>query len=184
MRYVHALLVIVAITGVLLAAGSLFTVPYSVRNEIKVERKKTWIDETFILPPNTNRSYLLDSVFRNTSIFQIDTASSSLTVFRIINDDENKQVFEWQEGGIFFWTPPSFGYDLWRFVFHNPSSIEVSVTAKVTEYYLKVRDYETIVQYRTVLDVAYGYAGLGLIIATVVFNAAYISRLENRNKGK
>lgn len=73
-------------------------VPYTVREPFRVDRSKTWVDKTFTLSPNYNKTYYLDSVIKNTSIFQIDIESSDSILFRIINDDENVLVFEWQRG--------------------------------------------------------------------------------------
>jgi hypothetical protein len=170
------------IFGTILVSGTLYVVPYTVIEPIRVDRSKTWVDDTFTLSPHHNISYYLDSVIKNTSIFQVDIGSSVHILFRIINDDENMLVFEWQKGGTLFWTPPSPGYDIWLFVFHNPSSASVNVTARVTEFYLKITEYRNVEYYRSLLDHLYGYIGIIAIIAGTAINVVHVSREAKRQK--
>jgi len=176
MRYVIIFSTLLALTGVILVSGSLFKESYTVMERVRVDKAKTWVDDTYVLTPFENRTYKMDSVIRNTSIFQIDLQLSAKALFKIINDDENTLVFEWPKGGTFFWTPPPLGYDIWLFVIDNPSSAQISVTAKITEYFLKTTEYRDVTYYRSVLDPFYGYNGIIAIIAGTALNIIYLSR--------
>jgi hypothetical protein len=177
MRYVVGLSALLVITGALLIAISLTTVPYTVSEQVRVDREKTWVDETFVLLPSENRTFVLDSIGENASIFQVDVNSSDLVAFRIVAYATSKVWFELEgrEDFTSYWTPPlSFG--IWRFVFHNPSTGSVNVSAKVTEFYLKITEDRVVTHYRPMLDAVYGYLGVGLVIVGVVLNLVYTSR--------
>jgi len=178
MRYTIVSSAALVLLGLLLVVSSLYMVPYMVREQIRVERSKTWLDEEFVLYPNEIKIYLLDSVMRNSSIFQIDLYPSSQIVLSIVNFVRNETVFEWLRGGEIFWTPPS-RHDVWRFIFGNPSDVVVSVNTTVTEYYLKVNESKYVTYFHSYLDPAYGYLGVGLVMAGVVLNFVCSSRPRN-----
>lgn len=182
MRYITIFSTVFAVFGVILVSGSLFTVPYTVGEQVRVDKSKTWVDDTFTVVPFNNRTYLLDSVVKNTSIIQVDVESPDFVVFKIISDDTGELYVERKGRGIWtsFWTPLKLGYDIWRFVFHNPSSAWVNVTAKVTEFYLKVTEYRNVTYYRSLLDPVYGYTGIIAIIAGTTLNVIHVSREAKR----
>jgi hypothetical protein len=178
MRYIIIFSIIFVLSGVILVSGSLFMVPCMVREPFRVDRSKTWEDDTFTLQPNSNRTYILDSIAQNWSIFQVDVDSSDFIVFKIISYTTGEIWFEiesrWDVTS--YWTPPLLGHGIWRFVFHNPSSTPVNVTAKITEFYLKITEYRDVTYYRSFVDPVYGYVGILLIIAGTALNVAHASR--------
>jgi len=165
-------------------------VPYSVREQIRVDRSKTWVDDTFTLQPNKNRTYVLDSVVKNWSIFQIRINKSDALVFKIAQEYKQKVVFQSQIGPggggveiVLFWTPPF--SSLWLFVFENPYETSVNVTGKVTEFYLKVTEYRNVTYYRSLLDQSFAYVGIIIIISGIMMNSVYniyLSRHEHRSE--
>ncbi len=182
MRYVLIFSTVVAVIGVVLVSGSLVMVPYTVMEEVRVDRSKTWVDDTFVLMPFKNRTYGLDSIIKNTSIIQVDVYSSDFVALKIISDDTGKLYVERKGRGtwISFWTPPKMGYDIWDFVFHNPASTSVNVTAKISEFYLKVTEDKEVTYYRSLLDPFYGYNGIVAIIVAIGLNVIHISREAKR----
>jgi len=182
MRYITIFSIVFVIFGVVLISGSLLMISYTVREPIRVDRSKTWVNDTFTLMPFNNRTYLLDSVVKNTSIIQVDMESPDFIVLKIISDDTGELYVERKGRGIWtsFWTPLKLGYDIWRFVFYNPSSASVNVTAKVTEFYLKVTEYRNVTYYRSLLDPVYGYTGIIAIIAGTALNVIHVSREAKR----
>jgi len=181
MRYLIIASTVFVLCGVILVAGSLFKESYTVMEKVRADRAKTWVDDTYVLMPFENRTYKMDSVIKNTSIFQIDLQLSAKALFKIINDDENTLVFEWPKGGTFFWTPPPLGYDIWLFVIDNPSSAQVNVNAKITEYFLKTTEYRDVTYYRSVLDPFYGYNGIIAIILGTALNIVYVSKKKDES---
>lgn len=177
MKHVLIFSTAVAIIGVVLVSGSLVMAPYTIMEPVRVDKSKTWVDDTFVLMPFKNRTYELDSIIKNTSIFQVDVDSSDFVLFKIISDDTGDR---WLEGPrslpTYFWTPPKVGYDVWDFVFHNPASTQVNVTAKITEFYLKVTEDREVTYHRSLFDPFYGYNGIVAIIVALGLNVIHISR--------
>jgi len=185
MRYIVIFSTVFAIFGVVLILGSLLMIAYTVSEPIRVDRSKTWANDTFTLLPSYNRTYLLDSVVKNTSIIQVDVESSDFIVLKIVSDDTGELYVERKGRGTWtsFWTPLKLGYDIWRFVFHNPSSTQVNVTAKITEFYLKVTEYREVTYYHSLFDPLYGYIGIIAIIAGTTLNVIHVSReVKRRNE--
>lgn len=184
MRYITIFSTVFAIFGVILVSGSSFMIPYTVGEQVRVEKSKTWEDDTFALMPFKNRTCLLDSIVQNTSIIQIDVESSDFIVLKIISDATDKVWFEretrWDVTS--YWTSPSLGYGNWRFVFYNPSSTPVNVTAKVTEFFLKATEYREATHYRPMLDPFYGYSGMVALIIAIGLNIMYISHVAKRQE--
>lgn len=185
MRYTIIFSTVFAFFGVILISGALFMIPYTVREQLRVDKSKTWVEDTFALTPLKNRTYYLDSVLENTSIIQVDMESSDFIVLKIISDNTGKLWYERKARGIrsSYWTPPTEAYEIWRFVFHNPSSTPVNVTAKVTEFYLKVTEYREVTYYRSLFDPVYGYSGIIALIVAIGLNVIHVSR-EAKNKTK
>lgn len=185
MRYTIIFSTVIAFFGVILVSGALFMVPYSVRQQVRVDKSKTWVEDTFSLTPFKNRTYYLDSVLENTSIIQVDIESSDFIVLKIIIDNTGKLWYERKATGIrsSFWTPPTEAYEIWRFVFQNPTSTSVNVTAEVTEFYNKVSEYQEVTYYRSLFDPVYGYNGIIALIVAIGLNVIHISR-EAKNKTK
>jgi hypothetical protein len=180
MRHLVLISVTFVLIGVVLASGSLIMVPYTVREEVRVDKSKTWIDENFALPPSTNRSRLIDSVASNNSIFEIVLMPSSPIVFRIISFSRDELVFEWLRGGTIFWTPPSLG-GIWRLYFGNPSSTMVSVNVTVTEFYVKATEEQNVTYYRPLLDPITGFSGIiAIIIGTALNLRQTLSHAKSR----
>ena len=74
------------------------------------------------------------------------------------------------------------GYDVWDFVFHNPSSTPVNVTAKISEFYLKVTEDKEVTYYRSLFDPFYGYNEIVAIIFVIGLNVMHMSReAKSRN---
>lgn len=169
MRYVLIFSTVIAIFGVVLISASLFVVPYTVMEEVRVDKSKTWVDEVFILQPNRTKTYLLDSILRNGSIFQIALKPSLPMIFRIIDDERSELVFEWLRGGTILWTPPSRSND-WRFISYNPSSTPMNVSIAVTEFYLKATEDKEVTYYRSFFDPFYGYNGIIAVIVAIGLN--------------
>jgi len=182
MRYVLIFSTVIAIFGVILISGSLLVTPYKVMEEVRVDKSKTWVDDTFVLMPFKNRTYELDSVAENISIIQVDVDSSDFIVLKIISDTTDTVWFEretrWDVTS--YWTPPSLGYGIWDFVFHNPASTQVNVAAKVTEYYLKATEDKEVTYYRSLFDPFYGYNGIAAIIVAIGINIIHVSREAKR----
>jgi hypothetical protein len=183
MRYGLIFSTVFAIFGVVLVSGCLVMVPYTVMERVRVDNPKTWVDDTFVLMPFNNRTYELDSIIKNTSILQVDVDVSGFVLFKIISDDTGEL---WSESPrslpTYFWTPPKMGYDVWDFVFHNPGSTPVNVTAKVTEYYFKATEYEEVTYHRSLFDLFYGYNGIAAIIVAIGLNVIHLIReAKNRN---
>ena len=178
MRRVLIFSTVFAIFGIVLVSGSLVMVPYTVMEEVRVDKSKTWVDDVFVLMPFKNRTYELDSIIKNTSIIQVDVHSSDFIALKIISDDTGELYVERKGSGtwISFWTPPKMGYDVWNFVFHNPSSTSVNVTAKIWEFYLKVTEDREFTCYRSLFDPFYGYNGIVAIIVAIGLNVIHISR--------
>ena len=176
---------ILIISGIVLVIGSLYTVPYTMREQIRVDREKTWVDEAFVLNPSMDRDFILDSIVQNVSIFQIDVNSEDFITFKIIAVSTDKVWFEREARWDFtsYWTPPlSFG--IWRFIFHNPSTGSVNVTAKVTEFYLKITEDRVVTHYRPMLDAVYGYVGVVLVMLSLVLNLVHASRPQKDTLSK
>jgi hypothetical protein len=123
MRYGLVFSTVVAIFGVVLVSGSLLVVPYTVMEPVRVDRSKTWMEETFTLQPNKNRTHVFDSIARNLSIFQMDLQPSLPLVFKIVDDNRGELVFEWLRGGTIFWTPLSIGGN-WRFLCRSRERVD------------------------------------------------------------
>lgn len=170
------------LVGVIFVAGSLFMVPYTVREPTRVDRSKVWADDAFVLPPFTNKTFAMDSVVQNVSIIQIDVNSSDFVVFKIISFKTSEVWFEeerrWEQ--TYYWTPPSLGYGIWRFVFQNPSSASIDAAVKITEFYLKITEYQNVTHYRSLLDPVYGYSGIIAIIVATTLNLIQASRDAKR----
>jgi hypothetical protein len=185
MRYITIFSTVFAISGVVLILGSLMMIPYTVSEPTRVDRSKTWVDDIFTLLPNSNRTYHLDSVAKNWSIFQIRINRSDALVFKIAQEYKQKVVFQSQiglgGGGVeivLFWTPP---FDsLWLFVFENPYETSVNVTGKVTEFYSKIIEYKEATYYHSLLDHVYGYTGIIAIIAGTALNIIHVSRSQRK----
>ena len=182
MRYALIFSIIIAIFGIILVSGSLLVIPYTIMEEVRVDKSKTWVDEDFTLQPNRTRTYLLDSILRNGSIFQIALKPSLPMIFRIIDDERSELVFEWLRGGTILWTPPSRSND-WRFISYNPSSTPMNVSVAVTEFYLKATEYKEATYYRSLLDPFYGYNGIVAIIVATGRNVIHLIRgAKSRNQ--
>lgn len=98
------------------------------------------------------------------------------TILRLIvstilsySSDEVWFTIETRGDATFFWTAPQSG-PCFRFVFFNPSSVAVNVTAKVTEFYLKTTERRDFTYYRSFLDPIYGYSGIIAIIVGTALN--------------
>lgn len=181
MRHVLVFSTVFAIFGVVLVSGSLVMMPYTVVEEVRVERSKTWLDEMFTLQPNKNRTHVFDSIARNRSIFQMDLKPSLPMVFKIVDYNRGELVFEWLRGGTIFWTPLSIAGN-WRFIFENPSSTTMNVSATVTEFYIKATEFKEITYYRSLLDPLYGYNGIIAVIVAIGLNVMHIIReAKSRN---
>lgn len=182
MRYGLIFSTVFAVLGVVLVSASLVTVPYTIMEPVRVDKSKTWVDDTFVLLPFQNRTYELDSIIKNTSILQVDVDSSNFVLFKIISDDTGKLYVERKGRGtwISFWTPPKMGYDVWDFVFHNPASTSVNVTAKISEFYLKATEDKEVTYYRSLLDPFYGYNGIAAIIVATGLNIIHVIREARR----
>jgi len=185
MRYVSIFSTVFAIFGVVLVSGSLVMVPYTVMEEVRVDKSKTWVDDTFVLMPFKNRTYELDSVAENISIFQVDVDScDDYYVLKIISLASGEVWFErkTRRTRASYWTPPSLGYGIWDFVFHNPSSTSVNVTAKISEFYLKATEEREATYYHSLFDPFYGYTGIAAIIVAIGLNIIHVSReAKSRN---
>jgi len=177
MRYIVVFSIIFVVSGVILVSGSLFMVPYTVGKQTRVDKSKTWVDDTFTLMPSYNRTFNLDSVEENKSIIQVDVESSDFVVFKIISLATGKVWFErkTKRDVTSYWTSPSLGYGNWYFVFHNPSSTSVNVTARATQFFLKATEYREVTYYRSLLDPLYGYIGIIAIIAGTTLNVIHVS---------
>jgi hypothetical protein len=127
--------------------------------------------------PFKNRTYEPDSIIKNTSILQVDVDSSNFVLFKIISDHTGDRWFERKtRTRTSFWTPPKMGYDVWDFVFHNPASTPVNVTAKILEFYFKVIEDREVTRYRSLFDPLYGYNGIIVVIVATGPSFIYISR--------
>lgn len=171
MRYLVVVSAILAVYGVGFVCGSVLTVPYTVRERVRIDRSRTWVDDAFILMPSQNYTRYGGSSFKNESIYQVDVESSDLIVTTILSVHSGEVWFtiETRRDATFFWTQPqSDGY--FSFVFLNPSSVSVSVTARVTEFYLKSTEYRDFTYYRPFLDSIYGYSGIMAIIMGTALN--------------
>ena len=158
-------------------------IPYTVREPIRVDRSKTWAYmPTMTISPFDNRTYYTIPVATNASILQIDVESSDFVVLKIIRDVTGDLFFERKRSGswTYFWTSPHFHFGHWSFVFHNPSSSSVNVTAILTEFYLKVTEYRYVEYYRSLLHPLYGYAGIIAIIAGTALNVIHVSHEAKR----
>jgi hypothetical protein len=123
MRYGLVFSTVVALFGVVLVSGSLLVVPYTVMEPVRVDRSKTWVDETFTLQPNKNGTHVFDSIARNLSIFQMDLQPSLPMACKIVDDNRREQVLEWLRGGTIFWIPPSISGN-WRFLCRNRERVD------------------------------------------------------------
>lgn len=94
MKHIVLLSIIIAVLGVILTSGSLFTVPYTVGGQVRVDRSWIHVNEAFVLMPLMNRSYLLDSIVKNTSILQVDVDSSDFIILQILSDDTGELYLE------------------------------------------------------------------------------------------
>jgi hypothetical protein len=177
MRYVIIFSTLLVFTGVIFVAGSLFTVPYTVMERVRVDKAKTWVDDAFVLMPFENRTFPLQAGV-NGSIIQVDVDSSDFIVFKIISGITDEVFLErrtrWDVTS--YWTPPYLGHGAGYFVFHNPSSTQVDVTVRAREFFLKATEYSDVTHYRSVLDPFYGYNGIIAIIAGTALNIIYLSR--------
>ncbi len=182
MRYVLIFSTVIAIFGVILVSGSLLVVPCTVMEQVRVDRSKMWVDDTFVLMPFKNRTYELDSIIKNTSIIQVDVYSSDFIALKIISDDTGELYVERKGRGtwISFWTPPKMGYDVWNFVFQNPASTSVNVSAKISEFYLKVTEEREATYYHSLFDPFYGYNGIVAIIVAIGLNIINLIRGAKR----
>ena len=123
MRYGLVFSTVFAIFGVVLVSGSLVMVPYTVVEEVRVERSKTWLDEMFTLQSNKNRTHVFNSIVRNASIFQMDLQPSLPMACKIVDDNRREQVLEWLQGGTIFWIPSSISGN-WRFLCRNRERVD------------------------------------------------------------
>jgi len=183
MKNIVIISMILVVVGVAFVSGSLFMVPYTVRERVRVERSKVWADESFVLTPFGNRAFGLDSIVMNVSIFEIVLLPSSPIVFRIIDDTRDELVFEWLRGGTIFWTPPSVS-GIWDFSLENPSSTLVNVSMTITEFYVKATEDQNVTYYRSFLDPVYGFSGIIAIIVGTALNLTLTScrsRDQNQN---
>lgn len=170
-----------ALFGVVLASGSLVMIPYTVMEPVRVDKSRIRLDDTFVLPPFKNTTFELDSIIKNTIILQVDVDLSNPILFKIISDDTSELWFESRRSlPTYFWTAPKMGYDAWDFVFHNPSSAQVNVTAKITEFYLKATEEREATYYRSLFDPFYGYSGIIAIIVAIALNVMHMSREAKR----
>lgn len=108
--------------------------------------------------------------------------SSDYIVLKIISEATDTVWFEretrWDVTS--YWTPPSLGYGIWDFVFHNPAPTQVNVTAKITEFYLKATAEREATYYRSLFDPFYGYSGIIAIIVANGLNVMHMSREAKR----
>ena len=172
--------VVLCVFGVILVLGALLTESYTATEPFRVDRSRVQIENSFILWPNTNRTFARDSIAANSSIFQITINNTNAVVIKIAEKYKQKVVFEIALGGSgglelhFFWTPPV--PSLWLFIFDNPYPTHTNVSVKVTEYYLRRTEYRDVTHHRPLLDPNYGYAGVALIVVATVLNLAPLVR--------
>jgi hypothetical protein len=182
MKQITLLSIVIAVLGAILTSGSLFTVPYTVGEWVRVDMSRTHVDEAFVLTLFTNRTYRQDSLVRNSSIIQIDVNSSDFVILKIFSYETGELCLERRARGdwITFWTPPHLG-NIYSFVFQNPSSAAIDVTAKITEFYFKGTEYQKTTHYRPLLEPIYGYIGIIAILISIALNAAQYYQ-SSRNK--
>ncbi len=143
---------------------------------------RTHVNEAFVLTPFANRTYGQDSLVRNSSIIQIDVNSSDFVLLKIFSYETGELCLERRARGDWtsFWTPPHLG-NSYSFVFQNPSSAAIDVTAEVTEFYLKATEYQKATHYRLLLEPIYGYIGIIAMLISIGLNAAqYFRSLGNK----
>ncbi len=180
MRYIVVISMLLVLVGVVFVAGSLFMVPYTVREPTRVDRSKVWADDAFVLSPFTNRTFVLDSLAENASIFQIDVNSSDFVILKIVRFPMGEVWFErTMKSRTSYWTLP-FQYGIWNFVFVNPSSASIDAAVKITEFYVKIIEYQNVTHYRSLLDPVYGYLGIAAIIVETALNLIQASRDAKR----
>jgi hypothetical protein len=182
MKHIALVSIVLAVLGVILTSGSLFMVPYTLGAWVRVDMSRTHLDEAFVLTPFANRTYRQDSLVRNSSIMQIDVNSSDFVILKIFSYETRELCLERRARGdwITFWTPPHLG-NIYSFVFQNPSSAAIDVTAKITEFYLKATEYQKTTHYRPLLEPIYGYTGIIAILISIALNAAqYFRGLGNK----
>lgn len=179
MRRIVIYSTVFAIFGVILVSGTLYAVPYTVRELVRVDKSRTWMDDSLVLMPFQNINYFGRTSVANSSIIQIEVNSSDFIVFRIIEDDGDEPSFEKvvMERTL-YWTPPR--SDVWQPAFYNPSSTQVNVTAKITEFFPKTTEYGEVIHYRSMLEPFYGYIGIAALIIAIGLNVIHISREAER----
>ena len=180
MRSIVIYSTVLAILGVILVSGTLYEVPHTVRELVRVDKSRTWMDDSFVLMPFENKNYFARTSVANSSIIQIEVNSSDVIVFKIIEDDGDEPWFEEgpRRGRTFYWTPPK--SSVWQPAFYNPSSTQVNVTAKITEFFPKTTEYMDVVHYRSMLKPFDGYSGIAALIIAIGLNVLHISREAER----
>ena len=179
-RQFTAISVILCVLGVVLVLESIVMMPYATLEPFRVDKSEILLNDSFTLHANTNKTYLFDSLVKNTSILEIYWQVSDAIGFKIIDQGNGRLEFsgrgQWRQltigqwEGEAFWTPPI--NSEWLFVHYNPFSTPRNVTVKVTEYYLKVVEYRNVTRYQPLLDPNYGYAGVAFIVVATVLNLA------------
>lgn len=180
MRRIAIYSTVLAIFGVILVSGTLYEVPYTVRELVRVDKSRTWMDDSFVLMPFENKNYWARTSVANSSIIQIEVNSSDVIIFKIIEDDGDEPWFEEgpRRGRTFYWTPPK--SNVWQPAFYNPSSTQVNVTAKITEFFPKTTEYRDVIHYRSMLEPFEGYSGIAALIIAIGLNVLHISREAER----
>jgi len=164
-----------AILGVILVSGTLYEVPHTVRELVRVDKSRTWMDDSLFLMPFENKNYFARTSVANSSIIQIEVNSSDVIVFKIIEDVGDEPWFEkevWRERTL-YWTPPK--SSVWQPAFYNPSPTQVNVTAKITEFFPKTTEYMDVIHYRSMLEPFDGYSGIAALIIAIGLNVLHIS---------
>ncbi|UCE29155.1 MAG: hypothetical protein JSV85_07900 [Candidatus Bathyarchaeota archaeon] len=183
MRFIAVFSIIFIVGGAFFVSGSLFMVPYNVLELARVDSSKTWgYMPRMTISPFDNVTYYIIPVATNASILQIDVESSDFVVLKIIRDVTGDLFFEARRSGTwtYFWTSPHFYFGHWRFVFHNPSSYSVNVTATLTEFYPKATKYIEVEYYRSLFEPLDGYIGLISILTGTAIYVIHQSREAKR----
>jgi len=152
------------------------------------------------ISPNSSEMYVWDYYGdENTSIFQIDIGTTGLVFFTMAElewerdlhtgeRDIRRILFNWTLYGngpaldwyTRFWTTPYRGSEK-GFVFENPNDYEITVSLRVTEFYLKATMEVEEVYYDTLLDQNYAYGGLVLLGVSVVLTTLFWSMKSKSN---
>ena len=146
------------------------------------------------ISPNSSETYVWDyNGDENTSIVQIDIGTTGQIFFILAELEQERDLitgerdiertlFNWTLGHgpvldwyTRFWTLPYWGAAnrIIGFVFENPNDHEISVSLRVTEFYLKATREVEEVYYDTLLDQNYAYGGLVLLGVSVVLSTLW-----------